>query len=239
MGKHLVFIDPGHGGRDPGAIGNGLREKDLTLSIALKVGEVLKSHGLQIQYSRTTDAYMGLEERAKLANRSNAGIFVSIHINSAKNTLARGVETYHYPGSVKGRELATAIQNSLVASKVFSHNRKVKTANHAVTRLTKMPACLTELGFIVNSQDAQLLKTKQLEIAQAIARGILNYLGMAYKEEQNTTSKDQPSAWAKEAWEWGWKNKIVDGTRPKDGATREELITMLYKYHANVNYPRL
>ena len=158
MGKHLVFIDPGHGGSDPGALGNGLQEKDLTLAIALKVGSILKQHDLQVGYSRTTDTYVSLEDRAKLANRSNADIFVSIHINSAKNTLARG---------------------------------------------------------------------------------ILNYLGMAYKEEQNTTSKDQPSAWAKEAWEWGWKNKIVDGTRPKDGATREELITMLYKYHANVNYPRL
>lgn len=239
MGKHLVFIDPGHGGSDPGALGNGLQEKDLTLAIALKVGSILKQHDLQVGYSRTTDTYVSLEDRAKLANRSNADIFVSIHINSAKSTSARGVETYHYPGSVKGNELATAIQDSLVAGKIFSHNRKVKTANHAVTRLTKMPSCLVELGFIVNPQDAQLLKTKQLEIAQAIARGILNYLGMAYKEEQNTTSKDQPSAWAKEAWEWGWKNKIVDGTRPKDGATREELITMLYKYHANVNYPRL
>lgn len=239
MGKHLVFIDPGHGGSDPGALGNGLQEKDLTLAIALKVGSILKQHDLQVGYSRTTDTYVSLEDRAKLANRSNADIFVSIHINSAKNTLARGVETYHYPGSVKGRELATAIQNSLVASKVFSHNRKVKTANHAVTRLTKMPACLTELGFIVNSQDAQLLKTKQPEIAHAIARGILNYLGIAYKEAQNMTGNDQPSAWAKEAWEWGRKNKIVDGTRPKDSVTREELITVLYKYHANVNYPRL
>ncbi len=223
-----VFLDPGHGGKDPGAVGHELKEKDLTLAIALKVGSILKDHGLQVHYSRTTDVYVSLEDRAKRANQLNANIFISIHINSAKNISARGVETFHYPGSTEGKGLATAIQNSLVSSNIFSHDRKVKTANHAVTRLTKMPACLVELGFIVNTLDAQLLRTKQPKIAQAIAQGALSYLDIAYKGGTSMASKDQPSPWARVAWEWAAKNKIIDGTRPQDVPSREEVITILY-----------
>lgn len=224
-----VFLDASHGGKDPGAIGNGLEEKDITLAITLKIGEILKRHKVDVVYSRTTDTFLELHERTDKANKSNADIFVSIHVNSAGNKAARGVETFSYPGSNKGTALAKCIQDSLARSGIFSDDRGIKTANFAVLRRSKMPAALPELGFISNSQDAQILKTKQNEIAEVVARGILSYLGIKYKEDENMADKDKPSNWAKEAWEWGKKNGITDGKRPQDNATREEIVTMLYR----------
>ena len=229
-----VFLDAGHGGKDPGAVGNGLKEKDIVLNVTKKVGEILKHHGIEVEYSRTTDTFLELHERANKANRANAKVFVSVHVNSAANTQARGVETYHYTNSSQGARLARAIQTSIVTSNIFSQNRGVKTANFVVLRQTKMPAALIELGFISNSQDAQILRTKQNEIAEAVARGILSYLGIEYKEEENITDKDKPSNWAKEAWEWAIEKGITDGTRPKESATREEIITMLYRFYKEV-----
>ncbi len=184
-----VFLDAGHGGKDPGALGNGLREKDINLSVALKVGNILKNHGVDVRYSRTTDTFLELHERTDKANKSNADIFVSIHVNSAGNKAARGVETFSYSGSSKGTALAKCIQDSLVKSGIFSHNRGIKTANFAVLRRSKMPAALPELGFISNKEDATILRNRQDEMANAVAKGILNYLGIKYIE--NNTVKEE------------------------------------------------
>lgn len=187
-----VFFDPGHGGKDPGAVGNGLQEKNINLSIALKAGEILERHNVEVIYSRKTDIYLSLAERADMANRSNVDIFVSIHVNSATNISARGVETFSYPSSTKGAALARDIQNSIVADRIFTANRGTKTANFAVLRLTKMPAALPELGFISNSQDAIILRNKQSEIALSLAKGILKHLGIKYIENSPSPSKGFP-----------------------------------------------
>ncbi|OLS02189.1 N-acetylmuramoyl-L-alanine amidase [Tissierella creatinophila] len=183
-----VYLDFGHGGNDPGAVGNNLKEKDLTLSIGLEVGRILKRHGVEIVYSRTTDATMSLKQRSDKANANNVDVFVSIHINSFTNRNANGVETFSHTGSKRGLPLAKAIQDSLVSAKIFKTNRGTKTANFHVLRETKAPAALTELGFISNTEDAQVLKTKQKEIAIAIAKGILSFLKIKYKAEANKPS---------------------------------------------------
>ena len=91
-----VVIDPGHGGKDPGAIGpKGLREKDITLSVGKKLGKLLKEkHGIKIVYTRTRDKYVSLKKRTQLANSKKADLFVSIHANASKRRGARGIETY-------------------------------------------------------------------------------------------------------------------------------------------------
>lgn len=178
-----VFLDAGHGGKDPGALGNGLQEKDIVLQVTMKIGDILRSHGLEVIYSRTTDTFLELHERANMANNAKADVFVSVHCNSAINTSARGVETYSYPGSSEGEKLAKAIQDSIINAKIFSHNRGTKTANFAVLRQSKMPAALVELGFISNKLDAEIQKTKQDKMALAVAKGILNYLGIKYEDK--------------------------------------------------------
>jgi len=176
-----VWLDAGHGGKDPGAIGNGLKEKDVTLAITKKVGDELKRHGVKVGYTRTTDKTVALNRRGPLANNFNADVFVSIHTNAFGNPSAQGVETYSYPGSSKGRNLAKDIHNEIVKAKLYSKNRGLKTANFAVLRQSRMPAALPEIAFITNKADAKLLKNKQDEFATAIAKGILKNLGIKYK----------------------------------------------------------
>lgn len=230
-----VFLDAGHGGKDPGALGNGMKEKDINLSVTLKVGNILANHGISVGYSRTTDVFLELVDRAKKANNFGADIFVSIHCNAAENTAAQGVETYRYPNSTNGAKLGKSIQDSIISNKLCSKNRGTKTANFAVLRLTNMPAALIEMGFITNKEDSLILKNKQNELAIAIAKGILNYLGITYKGGNNMAAdKNTPSDWAKEAWEWAKKEGITDGTRPKEPATREEIVTMLYRFSKKV-----
>ena len=93
-----VVIDAGHGGKDPGAISaNGkVREKDITLKVALMVGENIKRNhpGVKVLYTRKTDVFVGLNERASMANAANADLFISIHVNAAESRSAKGAETY-------------------------------------------------------------------------------------------------------------------------------------------------
>ena len=221
-----VFLDAGHGGKDPGALGNGLQEKDIALSVTLKVGEILKRHNIEVIYSRTTDVFLQPSERTSLANKTNADIFASIHCNAAENVNGKGVETFSYPGSTKGTALAKCIQDSILQSKAYTLDRGIKTANFAVLRQSNMPSVLTELAFITNADDSTILKDKQDELALAVAKGILNYLGIKYIEK--TTEEYNP--WAKEPMNWAMDLGLTDGTNPKESISLERFITILYRY---------
>jgi len=172
----LIVIDPGHGGNDPGAIGiNNLQEADVNLAIALETVRILGSLKLRIVLTRNDDRSVSLEERVAIAEQVKATAFVSIHANSAglNRPTINGTETYHFPGSEQGEELATNIQNNIVQS-LQVVNRGVKTANFFVLRNTSMPAVLVETGFITGTQDASRLvnSTFQSQMARAIAMGI-------------------------------------------------------------------
>ena len=184
-----VWLDAGHGGNDPGALGSGLKEKDITLAITLKAGKELERHGVKVGYTRKNDKTVNLNSRGPLANKYGADVFVSIHTN-AHNSNAQGVETYSFPNSKNGARLAKLIQDEVLKAKLYTKNRGTKTANFAVLRQSKMPAALIETAFITNKQDAQLLKNKQSEFATAIAKGVLKYLGINYKPSNNSNSKE-------------------------------------------------
>lgn len=229
-----VFLDPGHGGRDPGAMGNYLQEKDINLSVALKIGRILKRHNVKVLYSRATDVFVDLSHRTIMANNANVDIFVSIHCNSFDDPLAQGIETFSHTSSVKGSELAKSIQDHLVKDRLFTRNRGIKTADFAVLRLTKVPAALIELAFISNDEDANILRNKQSELAESITKGILKYLGIIYVKNN---AIDIPSPWAKESWEWAKEKGIIDGSRPRHNSAKEEIIISNINYSDNIyNY---
>ncbi|CAK7061672.1 N-acetylmuramoyl-L-alanine amidase [Tissierella sp.] len=194
-----VFLDAGHGGKDPGALGNGLQEKDIALSVTLKVGNILANHGVTVGYSRTTDVFLELADRATRANNFGANVFVSVHCNAFSDISAKGVETYSYPGSTTGANLSKSIQNSIIASGAYTVNRGTKTADFAVLRLTNMPAALVELAFITNAQDADILRNRQNDLAVAVSKGILNYLGIPYQGGGSTLYKVQVGAFSVKA----------------------------------------
>lgn len=178
-----LTIDAGHGGKDPGAIGpTGVQEKDITLKLALKVGNLLTARGVNVNYTRTDDRSVELSERAVFANTAKAKYFLSIHINSAANAAANGTETYAYASGGQGEKLAAAIQKNLVAA-IGLTNRGVKFANFAVLRETNMPAALTEVNFICNPKEEAMLKDEAFlnKAASGIAKGVIEFLGLKWE----------------------------------------------------------
>lgn len=172
-----IFIDAGHGGKDPGAPNGNIFEKDIALKIALKLNDILKARGFQTQLSRSTDVFVELNERAKKANNFASDVFVSIHLNSSNNSSATGIESLVYSYTGKNKKLGDSIQNALITA-TNAKNRGVKERpDLAVLNSTKMPAVLVEVGFISNTSEKNLLVTDnyQDKIASAIANGISKY----------------------------------------------------------------
>lgn len=172
-----IFIDPGHGGKNPGAIGvNGVVEAQVNLDVALRLGRILQQAGYTVNYSRTGDTTVSLAERARLANQWNADYFVSIHCNSNVNPIYTGCETFFYREGSTAQRFAIAVNNAL-AEETGLYNIGTFQANFAVLRLTDMPAILVELALLSNPQDAEKLASSAfLQLcAQGIANGIFDF----------------------------------------------------------------
>lgn len=207
MSKILV-LDPGHGGSDPGAVGNGLREKDLTLDICKRIKKYLENDytGINVYMTRTTDKYLSLSQRAQYANNKKADLFVSVHINAGGGT---GYEDFVYnklsnfSTTAKMRDI---FHKEVVKEQSFWRNRGKKKANFAVLRLTKMSAILTENGFIDTKSDADKLKQSKFidRIAKGHAEGITKALGLKKKSKsatkKTTTSNKKTSSSGKKTY---------------------------------------
>lgn len=168
-----VMLDAGHGGYDAGASNNGRLEKDDTLRLVLAVGEILENNGVNVLYTRTEDIYQSPNEKAGIANRSDADYFISIHRNSSPNpNTYSGVETLVYQDSGIPALFAENINRELerVGFKNLGTNER---PGLAVLRGTRMPAALVEAGFINTDQDNELFDSAFQEIAAAIAQGIM------------------------------------------------------------------
>lgn len=180
--KVLVMIDPGHGGKDPGAIGlGGLREVDVILPIAKRVADILESQGIRTKLTRDSDYFVGLNERVVMSNRYNATVFVSIHANSIDGRPdVNGLETYYY-GSEGGKLAAVVHRNvlSTVTKKGFYlGDRRTRSARFLVLRKSQIPAILVETGYLTNESEVARLRRDDYRTVQAegIAQGILEYL---------------------------------------------------------------
>lgn len=193
-----IVIDPGHGGKDEGARANGLVEKELTLDLAKRVEDQLQSRGFRTSVTRRDDVYLSLEERTNLANKTNNGIFVSLHFNKAESTTASGIETFFatekilpeptwsfaglfakpspQEGGDIGDALAGYVQMALI-DRTESTNRGAKAKALYVVRHTTMPAILVEGGFISNPFEAKLISTPAYRdrLAAAVAEGVTTY----------------------------------------------------------------
>ncbi|RCJ18418.1 N-acetylmuramoyl-L-alanine amidase [Nostoc minutum NIES-26] len=177
-GKVVVIIDPGHGGKDSGAVGiGGVREKDIILPIGARVAQILQQNGVQVVMTRDSDYFVSLQGRVAMAERVNADVFVSIHANSLG--LGRpdvsGLETYYYDS---GLNLARIVHKNILQS-LNIRDRGVRRARFYVLRKSSMPSILVETGYLTGREDVAKLKTSayQNQMAQAIARGVLQYLG--------------------------------------------------------------
>ncbi len=168
-----VMIDAGHGGEDPGAVFEGRREKDDALRLALAVGEILEDNGVDVMYTRVTDVYDTPQEKAEIANRSEADYLVSIHRNAMPVPgTASGIMSLVYEnGGTVGR-LGANINREL-AQTGFADLGVVERPGLIILRRSGMPAVLVEAGFIDNPEDNALFDRQFQEMAEAIASGIL------------------------------------------------------------------
>lgn len=114
--KWVIVIDPGHGGYDPGALGSYSAEKNITLAIALRTGSYIEQNikNVSVIYTRKTDAFVDLKDRPALANKNNADLFISIHVNSATIKNVHGVETYVMGATKDEQNLAVAMKENEV-----------------------------------------------------------------------------------------------------------------------------
>ena len=175
-----VCIDAGHGGTDPGAVNGALHEADAALAITKKVGGLLKARGVNVKYTRTADNAVTLADRCKISDTFGADAFVSIHLNSAENKNASGIETWRYSNvGSRTKKLADSVQTELIGA-TGAKNRGVKTTSSLyVLKHTIASAVLVECGFISNDAEAKKLFTAKYQdkIASAIVSGI--YKSMA------------------------------------------------------------
>ena len=178
-----VFISAGHGGSDSGAVGNGFKEKDLNLSIALACGDYLKSRGVEVRMSRVKDENDDLNQEARESNAFGPDLTVSIHNNAGGGD---GVEAWY---SIVGGLGKTCAENILAeVVKIGQNSRGAKTKKgsggkdyYGFIRQTKAPAVIVECAFIDNARDIQIINTepKRVIMGEAIAKGILKTLGIA------------------------------------------------------------
>jgi len=185
------MLDPGHAGRtvDPGAVHakSGLQEADVVLVVAQLVKKYLTAAGHEVQLTRNTWEDKKADElsyRTALSNEWEADVFVSLHCNSAENKEAKGFEVWTSPGNTRGDRLASYIYEEI--HKEFSDRRgrtdysdgdADKESHFYVLVYTAAPACLIEMAFISNDEEAAMLEnlTWQDRYAKAIARGITDY----------------------------------------------------------------
>ena len=189
-----VWLDAGHGGKDPGAFNKTLNlyEKDLTLKLALETEKLLKQQGINVVMTRKTDITTDYIKRFRLENNSNCDLAISLHLNSCKQpNIARGCEIWiHSKASAKVQDLAnnTLAEISKISGTI---NRGVKKGypgyenlDFWCNRLTKCMSMLIEIGFVNSNDDANLVSSKYTEYAKAITKAVCMQLGMQYQEQE-------------------------------------------------------
>ena len=182
----IITLDPGHGGSDPGAIGaSGLKEKQITLEISMRVKELLEKEGAKVFMTRTTDKDVyapnasdraELKARVNVAEKHNSDLFLSLHINSSVNKSVGGFSSYYYPKTDNDLKIAKTIQDKF-AKNFGVDNLGVRQANFYVVKRCSMPATLLEMCFISNPKEEKLMKSKwfQKKTARLIVEGVKNY----------------------------------------------------------------
>lgn len=181
----LVVIDPGHGGREPGAIYGGTYEKDLNLDIALRLNALLKSKNIKTYIIREEDSFVGLFERAYIANDLKAKLFLSIHNNAIDDPDYGGTMTLYHPDEPKdksfsGKRFAQIIQNTLLSKLKTTDRKIIERPKLVVLKATDMPASLAEIAFMTNKKDMGNLKKEAFR--QNAAAALCEAVVQALKE---------------------------------------------------------
>ncbi|PAD31884.1 N-acetylmuramoyl-L-alanine amidase [Paenibacillus sp. 7523-1] len=231
---YKVWIDAGHGGKDPGAVANGIQEKDVALKVSLGIKERLEEgyEDVQVLLSRSTDIFLELKDRTNKANAAGADILVSIHCNAGGGK--GGFESFRYTSASQNSIRLQEALHKAIIGKLGGIDRGKKAQNLHMVRESKMPAVLTENLFVDVAADANRLKQYIVldSMIDGHVQGIANYLGLSKKTKGEKTITQErdinvPSKWAEESWKEAQANGYFDGSRPGALITREEMAIVI------------
>lgn len=231
----IIALDAGHGPETKGkrTPDDSMREFHFNSVVADYVAAGLKEYDVEVIYTHEMDSDVPLRDRTDKANSYKANVFISIHANAYGSggwNNVQGIETFvHNNSGSEAFDLATKVQTEMLKA-TGRLNRGVKKSNFHVLRETQMPAILIECGFMTNEEEAELLKSDayRVKCASAILTVLVNYYNLTKKEI--IIVEEKPSNRAREAWEWAIKNNLTDGINPKGELTKEQFITILYRY---------
>ena len=232
--KYTICIDPGHW---PGSVNcapdKSYWEYEFTWDLYTRLRPLLEKQGFTVVGTRTEQENPSLTARATVSNKAGADLFLSLHSNAVSGGWgdARGFVAYTSsgPDTAERNKAATAILGAVKdAGVILFGTGKPYHELFTVLTATTAPAVLLECGFHTNLEEVTLLKTPDYrdKLAKAITSGVMNYFWM---EEQQPESgqPDQADPWAKDAWRKAYAAGIFDGTRPRDGLTRQEAAVVL------------
>lgn len=186
LGK-VIYIDPGHGGKDPGAISGGINESIINLEIGFKLQEILEKNGAIVYMTRYGDYDLSsnnallrkrsdLSRRANIINESKADIYISIHLNADISSTWKGAQVFYSDVNIENEKLAKILQEQFTSD--LKTNRKYKKINdHYMYKRINVKGVLAEVGFLTNPNERYLLQQQsyQYEIAKSISKGIIKY----------------------------------------------------------------
>ena len=235
--KKIVCLDPGHGPDTVNGSPDGsYKEKEFTWDLYERLRALLEGQGVEVVCTRAEDAKPSLTARAEVSNAAGADCFVSLHTNAAGDGGwydARGLEIYTSSGPMTAPRnvLASGLVTSFGAAGVILRPTPiVHRMDLTVLTKTDAPAVLIEYGFHTSREDVVLLSDSAYrdKLALATAKGVCAWLGVAWKAEAETVRpEDLPDRWAADAWTLAHYKGILDGTRPRDPVTRQELAVVL------------
>ena len=182
-----IYIDPGHGGRDPGATYKDIKESDINLQISTILKEILENEGATVYMTRSGDYDLStintknhkksdLENRAKLINESNCDLYISIHLNSDTGSTWNGLQIFYTTKNKNNKEIADQIEKQFKNEMNMQRKSKIIKNMYLFDRITK-PGILIEVGFISNENDRYKLQQEdyQKKVAITIKNSLINY----------------------------------------------------------------
>lgn len=237
LSKPIVCLDPGHGpGNVNGSPDGSYKEHEFTWDMYTRLKPLLEDQGVTVVSTRPKQSdYPSLTNRAAVSNKAGADLFVSIHSNAAGNGgwySASGLIAFtsSAPETAPRNQAASAILNRVHAAGIRLFNSKVAHERYTVLVKTDAPAVLLECAFHTNEEDVKNLNSDiwKDKLAKAVCAGICDFLGLDIKEDEPESGvPDQADQWAQDAWEKAHAAGIMDGTRPRDNLTRQELAVLL------------
>ena len=232
----IVCLDPGHGpGNANGSPDGSYKEHEFTWDLYTRLKPLLEAQGINVVGTRDTESdYPTLTERANVSNRANADFFLSLHSNAAGSGWLSPsgflAFTSSSPETAPRNQAASAIIKRVSEAGIKLFNSSVVHERYTVLTKTDAPAVLIEAAFHSNKDDVKNLKSSEWrdKLAKALCAGVCDFFGMEIREDEPESGvPDQADSWAQDAWEKVHAAGIMDGTRPRDNITRQEIAVLI------------